>query len=78
MPVITLTAILMISDVYYPTFHGILALATGVLVGLLIVSLFINFKFFEVIHIIALALIISYVFIVPFFIPQEGSLSIKR
>lgn len=78
LPVITLTAILMISDVYYPIFRGALALATGVIVGLVIISLFIEFKFFEIIQVTALALVVSYIFIVPFFIRHKENNYVNR
>jgi CDP-diacylglycerol--serine O-phosphatidyltransferase len=68
LPIVTLTAILMISDRPYPTFRGIFAIATGVMVCLVIISLFFNFQYSEFIHVIALGLVVSYIFIVPFFI----------
>jgi CDP-diacylglycerol--serine O-phosphatidyltransferase len=78
LPVVTLTAILMISDVYYPVFRGTFALATGVLVGLVILSLFINFRFYEVIQVIALGLVLSYIFIVPFLIHPNKTMLVNR
>ena len=73
LPIVTFTSILMISDVRYPTFKGIFALATGIIVGLVILSLFYNFTYYELIQVTALALVGCYIFIVPFFIPQGGT-----
>ena len=68
LPIVTLTAILMISDTQYPTFRGITAIIIGLLVALVILSLFIPFTYYELVHITALALVVSYIFVVPFFI----------
>jgi CDP-diacylglycerol--serine O-phosphatidyltransferase len=69
LPIVILTAILMVSEVKYPIFRGVFALATGALVGLVILSLFIPFTFYQIIHVMAAGLIISYIYIVPFFVP---------
>jgi len=68
LPIVTLTAILMISDTHYPTFRGITTIIIGLLVALVILSLFISFTYYELVHITALALVVSYIFVVPFFI----------
>jgi len=77
LPIIILTSILMISDVHYPKFKSKITILTGVLVGLVILSLFMPFKYYEFVHLITLALIITYIFIIPFFIPQ-GNTSEKQ
>lgn len=68
LPIVTLTAILMISDTHYPTFRGITTIIIGLLVALVILSLFIPLTYYELVHITALALVVSYIFVVPFFI----------
>jgi CDP-diacylglycerol--serine O-phosphatidyltransferase len=68
LPIVTLTAIFMISDIRYPTFRGITAIIIGLLVALVILSLFITFTYYELVHITALALVVSYIFVVPFFV----------
>lgn len=73
LPVVTLTSILMVSDVKYPTFRGKSAMAVGLLVALVILSLFITFTFFEFVQLAALAMVVSYVFFVPFFINQNSN-----
>ncbi len=70
LPVVTLTAILMVSDVHYPIFRGVAAVVVGLLVSFIILSLFFSFKYYELVHITGLALIICYIFVVPFFITQ--------
>jgi CDP-diacylglycerol--serine O-phosphatidyltransferase len=75
LPVVAITALLMISDVPYPAFKGKTAMATGVLVLLVIFSLLLNFIYSEFIHLLALGLILCYIFIIPFFIrrnPRES------
>ena len=71
LPIVTLTAILMVSDVRYPTLKGATAMAVGLLLGLIILSLFIQYKFSELVQVTGLALIISYIYIIPFFIHQD-------
>ena len=68
LPIVTLTAILMVSDIKYPKFSGRTAFITGILVSLVILSLFISFQYYEIIQVGTLAIILSYIFIVPFFI----------
>jgi CDP-diacylglycerol--serine O-phosphatidyltransferase len=68
LPVVTILSVLMVSDIRYPTFHGKFAIGAGVIVGLVIVSLIIKFVYYEYIQVLALALIISYIIIIPFFI----------
>ncbi len=71
LPIVTFTTILMVSDVLYPKFRGIFALVTGIFVSLVMLSLFIPFIYLEFVHITALALIITYIFIIPFFISKR-------
>lgn len=75
LPIIILTSLLMVSEVYYPIFRGTFAMATGCLVGLVIISLFYPFQFHEVIQVMAVGLIVSYIYIVPFFIPGKNHLN---
>jgi len=68
LPIVTLTALLMVSDIKYPKFSGRTAFISGILVGLVILSLFISYQYYEIIQVGTLAIILSYIFIVPFFI----------
>lgn len=66
LPIITLTSLLMISDIYYPKLNSTLALLSGLLVGLVILTLIFQINYYEIIQVIALALISSYIFMTPF------------
>jgi CDP-diacylglycerol--serine O-phosphatidyltransferase len=67
LPIVTLTSLLMISDIQYPKLKRNIALISGLLVMLVIISLFIKFDYYEFIQVGTLALSISYIYLIPFF-----------
>lgn len=70
LPIVTVTSVFMVSDIYYPKFGSKPAFIFGLLVGLVILSLFINFQFYELIQVGALGLVLCYIFVAPFITPQ--------
>jgi CDP-diacylglycerol--serine O-phosphatidyltransferase len=71
LPIVTLTSLLMISDIHYPKLKPKIALVSGLLVFMVIISLFIKFEYYELIQIGTLALSICYIYLIPFFFKQN-------
>ncbi len=78
LPMIIITSLLMVSDVYYPKFRGIIVLIMGLIVSLVILSLLINFRYYDILQVTALGLVFCYIFMVPFFVPQYRKVSNRK
>jgi CDP-diacylglycerol--serine O-phosphatidyltransferase len=78
LPIVTLTSLLMISDVVYPKLKRSVALLSGFLVSLVILTLFMDMIFSDLIQITTLAFIICYIFVVPFFTHKSHKKKISK
>ncbi len=68
--IVILTSLLMVSDIIYPKLRKHQAVLSGLLIGIVIISLFSKIKYSELIHVTALAFSIIYIYVSPFFTKQ--------